>query len=44
MMINIRDKCTEWSTKTFSTALNELNITDKALLNQTKLCFQALKI
>lgn len=44
MMINIRDKCTEWSTKTFSTALNELNITDKALLNQTKLCFQALNI
>jgi len=44
MMINIRDKCKEWNTKTFREALNELNITDETLLNQTKLCFQSLRI
>jgi len=43
-MINIRDKCTEWSSKTFGEELIELNIKDEILLEYAKKCFKDLDI
>lgn len=43
-MINIRDKCREWSNKTFRQELESLNIKNKDLLNNATQCFIYLGI